>query len=113
MVRNVDFNGQVRLPPSLHALSLVLLQPLSTLEAMLKLPEDCSPLHRFQVKPRYGTQNLLDRKATSRVKDKRQQLPLHRAAAVGSVPMIKLLLEHNSPLNATDASGQTALHHGT
>lgn len=55
---------------------------------------------------------LLARNATARVKDKRQQLPLHRAAAVGSVPMIKLLIEHSSPLNATDVSGQTALHHG-
>jgi 26S proteasome non-ATPase regulatory subunit 10 len=26
--------------------------------------------------------------------------------------MVKLLLENNSPLNATDADGSTALHHG-
>lgn len=55
---------------------------------------------------------LIDRKATTRVKDKRGQLPLHRAASIGSVPMVQLLLEHSSPLNATDVSGMTALHHG-
>ncbi|MCJ1322088.1 hypothetical protein MMC15_007433, partial [Xylographa vitiligo] len=36
---------------------------------------------------------LIFHKATARMKDKRNQLPLHRAAAVGSVPMVKLLLE--------------------
>jgi 26S proteasome non-ATPase regulatory subunit 10 len=55
---------------------------------------------------------LIATKATTRKKDKRQQLPLHRAAAVGSVPMVKLLLENNSPVNATDIDGWTALHHG-
>ncbi|KAJ9157280.1 Ankyrin repeat domain-containing protein [Pleurostoma richardsiae] len=49
--------------------------------------------------------------ASARVRDKRGQYPLHRAAAVGSVPMINLLLQNKSPLNATDSSGQTALHH--
>ena len=56
--------------------------------------------------------NLVARGASARVKDKRGQLPLHRAAAIGSVPMVNLLLEKNSPLNATDVSGLTALHHG-
>ena len=54
---------------------------------------------------------LIANKATTRKKDKRQQLPLHRAAAVGSVPMIKLFLENQSPVNATDVDGWTALHH--
>ncbi|KAI0599302.1 ankyrin repeat-containing domain protein [Biscogniauxia sp. FL1348] len=49
--------------------------------------------------------------ASARVRDKRGQYPLHRAAAVGSVPMLKLLLENRSPLNATDDAGYTALHH--
>jgi 26S proteasome non-ATPase regulatory subunit 10 len=49
--------------------------------------------------------------ASARVRDKRGQYPLHRAAAVGSVPMITLLLKHRSPLNATDSAGQTPLHH--
>ena len=55
---------------------------------------------------------LLSHGATARVKDKRGQLPLHRAAAVGSVPMVKLMLENKSPMNATDIYGLTALHHG-
>lgn len=49
--------------------------------------------------------------ASTRVRDKRGQYPIHRAAAVGSVPMINLLLKHRSPLNATDNAGYTALHH--
>ena len=49
--------------------------------------------------------------ASTRVRDKRGQYPLHRAAAVGSVPMVSLLLKNNSPLNATDVAGYTALHH--
>lgn len=54
---------------------------------------------------------LLSHSASARVKDKRGQLPLHRAAAVGSVPMMKLLVSAKSPLNATDIDGMTALHH--
>ncbi|KAK8049092.1 hypothetical protein PG994_010822 [Apiospora phragmitis] len=46
-----------------------------------------------------------------RVRDKRGQYALHRAAAVGSVPMVNLLLKNKSPLNATDSAGYTALHH--
>lgn len=50
--------------------------------------------------------------ASARVKDKRGQLPLHRAAAAGNVPMMRALLDvGKSALNATDADGQTALHH--
>jgi len=49
--------------------------------------------------------------ASARVKDKRGQYPIHRAAAVGSVPMVELLLKNKSPLDATDAAGQTPLHH--
>ncbi|KAI1630983.1 ankyrin repeat-containing domain protein [Biscogniauxia mediterranea] len=49
--------------------------------------------------------------ASARVRDKRGQYPLHRAAAIGSIPMLKLLLENRSPLNATDDAGYTALHH--
>ncbi len=55
---------------------------------------------------------LIARKASARVKDRRGQLPLHRAAAVGSVPMVNLLLDNQSPLNATDVANYTALHHG-
>lgn len=49
--------------------------------------------------------------ASVRVKDKRGQYPLHRAAAIGSVPMINLLLQHKSPINASDNAGYTPLHH--
>lgn len=56
---------------------------------------------------------LLDAKppASARVKDKRGQYAIHRAAAVGSVPMVELLLKNKSPLNASDVAGQTPLHH--
>jgi 26S proteasome non-ATPase regulatory subunit 10 len=49
--------------------------------------------------------------ASPRVRDKRGQYPIHRAAAVGSGPMISLLLQHKSPIDATDSEGYTALHH--
>ncbi|RDW66190.1 putative proteasome regulatory particle subunit protein [Coleophoma cylindrospora] len=56
---------------------------------------------------------LLDSKppASTRVKDKRGQYAIHRAAAVGSVPMVELLLKNRSPLNPSDIAGQTPLHH--
>ncbi|KKA29971.1 hypothetical protein TD95_005206 [Thielaviopsis punctulata] len=46
-----------------------------------------------------------------RVKDKRGQYPIHRAAAAGSVPMVELLLKNRSPIDASDSAGSTALHH--
>lgn len=52
-----------------------------------------------------------DPPVSARVRDKRGQYAIHRAAAVGSVPMVKLLLKHRSPINATDSSGYTPLHH--
>ncbi|KAL4812371.1 ankyrin repeat-containing domain protein [Aspergillus spinulosporus] len=55
---------------------------------------------------------LLENKCSARVKDKRGQLALHRAAAIGSTPIIQLLLkEGRSPVSATDNDGLTALHH--
>lgn len=55
---------------------------------------------------------LIAHKCSARVKDVRGQLPLHRAAAVGSLPILKALLEDGkSPVNATDRDGLTALHH--
>lgn len=56
---------------------------------------------------------LLSHGASARIMDRRGQLPLHRAAAIGSVPFLNLLLEHKSPINASDIAGFTALHHGT
>jgi 26S proteasome non-ATPase regulatory subunit 10 len=39
-------------------------------------------------------------------------LALHRAAAVGSIPILKILLEAGkSPIDATDIDSLTALHH--
>lgn len=55
---------------------------------------------------------LIANKCSARVKDTRGQLPLHRAAAVGSVAILQNLLEEGkSPINATDGDGMTALHH--
>ncbi|KFY89873.1 hypothetical protein V500_05437 [Pseudogymnoascus sp. VKM F-4518 (FW-2643)] len=56
---------------------------------------------------------LLENKppASVRVKDKRGQYPIHRAASIGSVPLVELLLKNRSPLNATDSAGYTPLHH--
>ncbi|KAH6610935.1 ankyrin repeat domain containing protein, partial [Trichoderma cornu-damae] len=56
---------------------------------------------------------LMDSKppASTRVRDRRGQYPIHRAAAVGSVPMVTLLLKNKSPLNAADNEGYTPLHH--
>lgn len=55
---------------------------------------------------------LIANKCSARVKDKRGQLALHRAAAIGSTPIIKALLqEGKSPVNATDIDSLTALHH--
>lgn len=54
---------------------------------------------------------VLEKFASARTKDKQGQLALHRAAAVGSVPILRLLLQNRSPVNATDVDGMTALHH--
>lgn len=54
---------------------------------------------------------LFDYKASARVKDKKDQYPIHRAAAVGNVPMVQLLLKNRSPLNPADYAGYTPLHH--
>ncbi|KAI9677092.1 MAG: hypothetical protein M1817_006931 [Caeruleum heppii] len=54
---------------------------------------------------------LIQHGASARVKDKRGQLPIHRAAAIGSVPMTKLMMDNKSPLNGTDVAGFTAFHH--
>lgn len=46
-----------------------------------------------------------------RVKDLQGQLPLHRAAAAGSLPITDMLLKSGSQLSVSDAGGWTALHH--
>jgi 26S proteasome non-ATPase regulatory subunit 10 len=50
-------------------------------------------------------------KANTRIRDIRQQMPIHRAAAIGSSPLIRILLDNNSPIDPTDVYGQTPLHH--
>ncbi|TLD34551.1 26S proteasome non-ATPase regulatory subunit 10 [Venturia nashicola] len=54
---------------------------------------------------------LIAHKASPRTKDRKSHLPLHRAAAIGSIPMMKLFLENKSPLSAGDVYSMTALHH--
>lgn len=49
--------------------------------------------------------------ASTRVRDRRGQYPVHRAAAAGSAPMVSLLLKNRSPLNPADSEGFTPLHH--
>ncbi|KAK9235597.1 ankyrin repeat-containing domain protein [Lipomyces kononenkoae] len=46
-----------------------------------------------------------------RIKDRQNQLPLHRAAAIGNIPLITLLIKNKSPLNTVDRSGWTPLFH--
>lgn len=74
-----------------------------------------TPLHFCASKSNLDTARTLMAQtppASARVRDRRGQLPLHRAAAAGNVPMMKALLDTGkSPLNATDVDGQTALHH--
>ncbi|KAB8271817.1 ankyrin repeat-containing domain protein [Aspergillus minisclerotigenes] len=70
-------------------------------------------LHFASSKANLSTvRTLIANKCSARVKDKRGQLALHRAAAIGSSPIIKVLLQDGkSPVNATDMDGLTALHH--
>lgn len=50
-------------------------------------------------------------KCSVRVKDKQGYTALHRAAAIGSQPLIRILAEAKVNLNATDRDGWTAVHH--
>lgn len=93
-------NGQVIRPPQLLELHI----PHHPLQTALHF---CASKNNLDT-----ARKLIAHKASARVKDKRGQLALHRAAAIGSVPMVKLLLDNKSPINATDISGFTALHHG-
>lgn len=55
---------------------------------------------------------LLEKGASARVKDKKGQYPIHRAASIGSVALTETLAKQGkSPLNAKDISGWTPLHH--
>ncbi|KAL1952606.1 hypothetical protein VTO42DRAFT_4691 [Malbranchea cinnamomea] len=72
-----------------------------------------SALHFATSKNNISTvHKLLSHKCNARVRDSRGQLPLHRAAAIGSIPLLRILLEDGkSPLNTPDIDGLTALHH--
>ena len=73
-----------------------------------------TPLHFASSKKNLSiVRTLLANKppASARIRDKRGQYAIHRAAAVGSVPVVDALIKARSPLNATDISGQTPLHH--
>ncbi|SCU86701.1 LAFA_0E02498g1_1 [Lachancea sp. 'fantastica'] len=54
---------------------------------------------------------LLKEGASVRDKDSRIQLALHRAASVGSMPIVELLCENKSPVNTKDTHGWTPLFH--
>lgn len=54
---------------------------------------------------------LLDHGASVRIKDKKLQLPLHRAAATGSPVLVELLCNKKSPVNAVDINGWSPLFH--
>ncbi|ORY76958.1 ankyrin repeat-containing domain protein [Protomyces lactucae-debilis] len=46
-----------------------------------------------------------------RIKDRQGQLPLHRAAAVGSLAIVQRLVANGSPMSTSDAGGWTPMHH--
>ena len=58
------------------------------------------------------SQFLIDNGASVRIKDKFNQIPLHRAASVGSLKLIELLCGlGKSPVNWQDKQGWTPLFH--
>ncbi|CUS12704.1 unnamed protein product [Tuber aestivum] len=73
-----------------------------------------TPLHFCASKSRLSAARKLlspPYKASTRTADTRGQQPIHRAAAAGSLPMVKLLLENRSSVGPKDHSGMTPLHH--
>ncbi|CCD24568.1 Nas6p NDAI_0D02540 [Naumovozyma dairenensis CBS 421] len=55
---------------------------------------------------------LLENGASVRIKDKQGQLPLHRAASIGSMGLVEMLCkEGRSPVNVKDKQGWTPLFH--
>ncbi|QLL30303.1 hypothetical protein HG536_0A01200 [Torulaspora globosa] len=78
----------------------------------LQTNQGVTPLHLAVSKKHVPVcQFLLDHKASVRVKDSRQQMPIHRAAAIGSPVLVELLCKKNSPVNAADNNGWTPLFH--
>ncbi|KAK9456091.1 ankyrin repeat-containing domain protein [Dipodascopsis uninucleata] len=72
-----------------------------------------TPLHYAVSRSRFEVAERLIEvcPAAVRVRDKQNQVPLHRAAAVGNVPLMNLLIKARSPLNTADKSGWTPLFH--
>jgi 26S proteasome non-ATPase regulatory subunit 10 len=96
--------GQVGFLQDLYSFMEVILTDVICIQNALHLATSKSNLSTVKT--------LIAHKCSARAKDKRGQLPLHRAAAVGSIPILKILLEEGkSPVNATDVDGLTALHH--
>ena len=55
---------------------------------------------------------LIDNGASVRLKDQKGQLPLHRAASIGSMTLVELLCtQGKSPVNVRDKQGWTPLFH--
>lgn len=78
----------------------------------LQTNQGVTPLHLAVSKKHVSVcQFLIDHKASVRIKDKKQQLPIHRAAAIGSPVLVELLCKKNSPVNAADINGWTPLFH--
>lgn len=80
----------------------------------LDLPtlQGVTPLHLAVAKKHLEVcKFLLDNGASVRVKDKKLQLPLHRAASVGSMALVDMLCAKKSPVNARDFQGWTPLFH--
>ncbi|KAK9480909.1 ankyrin repeat-containing domain protein [Lipomyces japonicus] len=96
---------------------------LPLLELLLGLDPDLSkqtsagqtPLHYAVSRSRYDVAvKLLEAYAgAARIKDRQNQVPLHRAAAIGSIPLIELLIKYKSPLNTSDRTGWTPLFHSS
>lgn len=72
-----------------------------------------TPVHLATSKKHFDiVKELVNNGASVRIKDKKSQYPLHRAAAVGSLPLVEFLIKDGkSPINAKDIGGWTALHH--
>ncbi|KAK9249298.1 ankyrin repeat-containing domain protein [Lipomyces tetrasporus] len=72
-----------------------------------------TPLHYAVSRVRYDVAVRLIEKfpGAVRIRDRQNQVPLHRAAAIGNIPLINLLIKNKSPLNTVDRSGWTPLFH--
>ncbi|CCH41444.1 Ankyrin [Wickerhamomyces ciferrii] len=72
-----------------------------------------TPIHLATSKKHLGVvKELIKHGASVRIKDKRSQYPLHRAASIGSLPLVETFIkEGKSPINAKDSAGWTAVHH--